>query len=178
MTPKLAASLGLSVEIVFAHDINYVIGRNGKLPWHLPEDLKRFKELTGFHSVVMGRGTYESLPMAGLPNRRNYVVSRSSLGKKEASIIRTSSLLDAIRHAVYCKETKLFIIGGARLYEDALRSGFVDVIHKTLVDKEVTETGELTYFTSFKERLSAADWSVDSFQQFEGFSTTVLRSIK
>ena len=66
------------IAIVVAHASNGVIGRDGGLPWHLPSDLKRFRELTSGHTVVMGRRTYESIPdrFRPLPNRRNLVLSR------------------------------------------------------------------------------------------------------
>ena len=66
------------IACVVAHSRNRVIGRDGDLPWHLPADLRRFRELTSGHAVVMGRRTYESLPdrFRPLPDRRNLVLSR------------------------------------------------------------------------------------------------------
>ena len=68
------------IACVVAHARNRVIGRDGDLPWHLPADLRRFRELTSGHAVVMGRRTYESLPerFRPLPNRRNLVLSARS----------------------------------------------------------------------------------------------------
>ena len=69
------------IAIVVAHSANRVIGRDGELPWRLPSDLRRFRELTSGHAVLMGRSTFESLPDAfrPLPDRRNLVLARATL---------------------------------------------------------------------------------------------------
>ena len=75
------------IACVVAHSRNRVIGRDGDLPWHLPADLRRFRELTSGHAVVMGRRTYESLPdrFRPLPNRRNLVLSRDPSFRAEGA---------------------------------------------------------------------------------------------
>ena len=65
------------LSIVVAIALDGAIGRGNDLLWHLPADLKRFKELTTGHTILMGRKTFDSLPRGPLPNRRNIVVSRS-----------------------------------------------------------------------------------------------------
>lgn len=176
MTKKLSEYLDLSIELVVAHDKNYVIGRNGKLPWHLPEDLKRFKALTEGHAVVMGRNTYESLPENGLPHRQIYMVGTRKVKEDLERVVVVPSVLEAVRQAILHRYKKLFIVGGIGVYEEALKAGIVDVIHKTFVDTEVTETGGITAFDTFKAYLNPEAWLVESFEHFDGFSTTVLRS--
>lgn len=103
---------------------NGVIGRSeangtGAMPWHLPEDLKHFRELTNGHVVVMGRRTWESLPerFRPLPNRRNIVISRNpdytAAGAEVFGSIATA-------HAACPNAEKFFIIGGGELYRQAI----------------------------------------------------------
>lgn len=111
------------ISIVVAHARNRVIGRDGGLPWHLPTDLRRFKELTTGHTVVMGRRTFESLPerFRPLPGRRNVVLTRrSSFDARGAEIYGD---LDAALDA--CSGT-CFVIGGGEIFAEALpRAGRV-----------------------------------------------------
>lgn len=91
------------------------IGRRGALPWHVPEDLKRFKALTTGHCVIMGRATHESIGRP-LPNRRNLVVTKQAL---VPGCEVFSSLSSALASATQ-SDPLPFIIGGARLYAEAL----------------------------------------------------------
>ncbi|MBM3677631.1 MAG: dihydrofolate reductase [Actinobacteria bacterium] len=107
------------VTLVAAVAANGVIGRDGGIPWHLPEDLARFREVTMGAPVVMGRRTWESLPerFRPLPGRRNIVVTRDvSWGSAGAE--RAGSLAEALERAQEAAE--VFVIGGAVLYADAL----------------------------------------------------------
>jgi len=104
------------VYLVAAVAANGVIGSEGRLPWHLPEDLKHFKRLTLGHPVVMGRKTWESLGKA-LPGRENIVVTRSP-GYEAADAHVAASLEAAL--ALCAGESVVFVIGGAELYAAAL----------------------------------------------------------
>jgi dihydrofolate reductase len=104
------------ISIVVARSRNGAIGRDGGLPWRLPSDLKRFRELTEGHTVVMGRRTFESLPEAfrPLPRRRNIVLSRDpSYSPVGAEVC--SNLADALAASLDC-----FVIGGGEIYTKAL----------------------------------------------------------
>lgn len=90
---------------------NGVIGRGGGLPWHLPDDLKRFKAITMGHAVLMGRRTFDSIGKA-LPGRRNLVLTRNS-GWQASGCERVGSIADARGHAA---GSTLFVIGGAELF--------------------------------------------------------------
>jgi dihydrofolate reductase len=105
------------IGLIWAEAADRVIGLDGELPWHLPEDLKRFKELTMGSTVVMGRRTWESLPekFRPLPGRRNVVVThQTSYDAPGAEVV--SSLEDALKPA----DGDVWVIGGASLYEQAL----------------------------------------------------------
>ena len=104
------------VYLVAAVAANGVIGANGRLPWHLPEDLRHFKSLTLGHPVIMGRRTWESLGHA-LPGRENIVVTRAS--GYEAPGASVAASLDAAL-ALCAGEPTAFVIGGGELYAAAL----------------------------------------------------------
>ena len=95
---------------------NGVIGRDGALPWRLPEDLRRFRALTTGHSLVMGRRTWQSLPQA-LPGRQNIVVTRQAGFTAENAVVVHS--LDAALAAATHPEP-VFCIGGAEIYRVAV----------------------------------------------------------
>ncbi|MGQ0442208.1 MAG: dihydrofolate reductase [Methylophilaceae bacterium] len=119
------------LSIIVAIAKNGVIGFNNSLPWHLPEDLKRFKALTTGHHIIMGRKTYESLGCL-LPNRITVIVTRNKNYTVEGALI-AHSLKDAIQ---LCKnDDEAFIIGGAELYQQALKS--VHQLYITEVDLDV-----------------------------------------
>lgn len=105
------------VSIVVATGKNGEIGRQNKLLCHLPADLKRFKERTQGHVVLMGRKTFESLPKGALPNRTNAVLSRTP-GLVCANCLVFSSLDEALIR--FCNHPEVFVIGGAQVYEQAL----------------------------------------------------------
>ncbi len=97
---------------------NRVIGRDGKLPWHLPEDLKFFKRMTQGHPVLMGRKTFDSiLAQLGkpLPGRKNIVLSRTMPPREGVEVIHS---LDDLLGAP--SELPIYLIGGAQLYETLL----------------------------------------------------------
>lgn len=106
------------ISIVAAVADNYAIGKGNKLPWHLPADLKHFRELTTGHAVVMGKRTFESLPNGPLPNRRNVVLTSVMSEGVNEGYFEADSLEDAF---YLCeKEEKVFIVGGAAVYRQSL----------------------------------------------------------
>ena len=118
------------LTIIAAASTNNVIGFDNKLIWNIPKDLKRFKELTQGHSVIMGRKTFESLPCP-LPNRRNIVVTRNKYYSPEGIEVFSS-----IEDAIYvCKDDlQPFIIGGGEIYSQTIN--LVDKIELTRVYKD------------------------------------------
>src|ERR1700744_5562864 len=116
----------MTVSIVVAISENHVIGKDNKLLWHLPADLKHFKEITSGHTVIMGRKTYESVGKP-LPNRRNIIVTRQDI------TIAGCEVVNSIEAAIeLCKtQNEVFIIGGAEIYKQAMH--LTDRIYLTIV---------------------------------------------
>ena len=115
------------LALIAAVAANGVIGRDGTLPWRLPEDLRRFRALTMGHAIIMGRRTWESLPHA-LPGRQNIVVTHRS-GYRAPGASVAASLDDALAQVAYPPPP--FVIGGGELYRAALpraRTAFVTEI--------------------------------------------------
>src|SRR5918993_5470097 len=107
---------GPRVYLVAAVAANGIIGADGKLPWHIPEELKHFKKLTLGHPVIMGRRTWESLK-GPLPGRENIVVTRTPGYDAPGAAVATS-LSGAL--AMCIGEPVVFVIGGTRLFEETL----------------------------------------------------------
>ena len=101
--------------LIWAQSTSGVIGRDGGIPWQLPEDLARFKEVTKGHTVVMGRRTWDSLPakVRPLPGRRNIVVTRQNNFVAEGAMV-VGSLDDALA------DSQIWVIGGGQIYALAL----------------------------------------------------------
>ena len=98
-----------TISIVAAIADNNAIGKNRALLWHMPADMKRFKELTTGHAVIMGRKTFESLPKGGLPNRKNIVLTTLP----EAGFVNCFACESMGAALDLCeKEEEIFIIGG------------------------------------------------------------------
>lgn len=102
------------VSIVAAVSENNILGKNNQLPWHLPADLKYFKQLTTGHHVLMGRKTWESIGKP-LPNRISLVVSRSENFRPEGAIV-VRTIEEGIETAREAGEKELFIIGGGEIF--------------------------------------------------------------
>lgn len=105
------------ITIVVAMGLKNEIGANNQLLWHLPKDLKHFKEITSGHPIIMGRKTYESIGKP-LPNRTNIVVSTKKDWFEEGILI-VGSLKEAIKFAKKMDE-EIFIIGGGNIYEQTI----------------------------------------------------------
>ena len=130
---------------IVAVSLNGVIGKEGKLPWHLSDDLKRFKATTSGHTVIMGRKAYMEIGKP-LPNRVNYVLTRDPNFKADGCIV-CPSLDSAFEQAEKSGEKICFVIGGATVYKEALP--FLDEIYLTEVKAEVD--GDVT-MPVFKDR--------------------------
>jgi dihydrofolate reductase len=118
------------INIIAAMSKNRVIGNNNTLIWKLPNDMKRFKELTSGHIVIMGRKTFESIGKP-LTNRLNVVITRNPHWTKEGVLV-TNSLESALKLSSEGKE--IFIIGGGDIYKQSLK--FANRIYFTVIDEE------------------------------------------
>ncbi len=121
------------------------IGFENQLLWHLPKDLKHFKDLTSGHPIIMGRKTYESIGKP-LPNRTNIVVSRKKDWFEEGILI-VGSLKEAIKFAKKIDE-EVFVIGGGNIYEQTM--DIVDKLEVTLVKADLEAD---TFFPKIDEKI-------------------------
>jgi dihydrofolate reductase len=124
---------GPSLELIAAVAANGVIGKGGQLAWHLPDDLRHFKQLTMGHPILMGRRTYESIGRP-LPGRRSIVISTTLKERPHPEVWIAASLDDALK-LIETDPGPAFIIGGAVLYAAALPRA--DVLHLTELDDAV-----------------------------------------
>ena len=128
----------MKIHLIWAQEMNGGIGKNGMLPWHIYEDLQNFKKLTLDSTILMGRKTWESLPIRPLSKRRNIVLS----SKKVSDIECYTSAEECIEILVDDGTEKLFVIGGSTVYRNFIHRA--DELHITHMD-EITE-GIDTYF--------------------------------
>ena len=105
----------MQINLIYARAANGVIGKDGVMPWHLPEDLAHFKRLTQGHPVIMGRKTWDSLPprFRPLPGRSNIVITRQADWQADGALPATS-LQDALRLCGEAQEA--WVMGGAQIY--------------------------------------------------------------
>lgn len=123
------------LHLIFARAANGVIGKDGGLPWHLPEDMAHFKRLTSGHPVIMGRKTWDSLPpkFRPLPGRTNIVVTRQP-GWQAQGALRAASLEEAL---AFCPpDGDAWAIGGAEIYRAALGLAHTAVVTEIAADFE------------------------------------------
>jgi dihydrofolate reductase len=114
--------------LIAATSLNNALGKDNKIIWHLPDDFKRFKELTSGHYIIMGRKTFESFPKP-LPNRTHVVITRQKNYNPEGCIV-VNSIEEAF--SICPKNEDSFLIGGAEIYELGLP--YVDKIELTLIN--------------------------------------------
>lgn len=118
-------------EIIVACTETGGIGKDGKIPWHIPDDLKHFSETTSNGIVIMGRKTWDSLPIKPLPNRVNIVISRNP---QTDAHYTCKNLDEALQLAKTVKGMKkVFVIGGENLYREALRHHDCACVHVTKI---------------------------------------------
>ena len=125
----------MKVSLIVAVSQNGMIGKDNDLIWHLPKDMKFFKDTTLGHHVIMGRKNFESIPhkFRPLPNRTNIVITRQSDYKAEGSIV-VNSVEEALKVAKSNEENEAFIIGGGQIYKIALEKNLVDRIYLTRIN--------------------------------------------
>ena len=133
----------MTISIIAAVARNRAIGRDNKLLYWLPNDLRRFKNLTTGHTIIMGRRTFESLPKGALPNRRNIVLSRSK--REFPGCDCYASLKEALDHCE--KDEDIYIIGGASIYKQAMP--LADRLCLTEIDDTPTEAD--AFFPPYNE---------------------------
>lgn len=131
-----------NMKIIVAMSNNNVIGINNKLPWHLSDDLKRFKSLTQGNQIVMGRKTFESIGRP-LPNRDNIIITRDLNFKIEGV-----KIISKIEDIPYSEDQKTFIIGGGEIYSQTIN--LCDELFITQINSEIQ--GD-TYFPEISSNI-------------------------
>lgn len=122
----------MKVSLIVAVSENNVIGKNNALPWHLPTDMKYFRDTTMGHCVIMGRKNYDSIPLKYRPleGRTNIIVTRQKDFKAEGCIV-VNSVEEALSEVKKKSETEVFIIGGADIFKQTIDSA--DKIYYTKI---------------------------------------------
>lgn len=119
------------ISLIAAIGKNRELGKDNKLLWHIPEDMKRFKDLTLGHVVIMGRKTYGSIGRP-LPNRINVVISRDPNYDMKGTGLVVTSLEEAITAAQDREVNEIFIIGGGQIYNEAML--IADKLYLTIIE--------------------------------------------
>lgn len=138
----------MTLTLIAAIAENNALGKNNQMLWHLPDDFKRFKQVTSGHHIIMGRKTFESLPGI-LPNRTHIIITRQPDFKAEGCII-ANSLENAL--AACPQDDEVFVIGGGEIYKQALpKADKLDLTRVHGIDPEAD-----AYFPEF----DTADWKL------------------
>ncbi|WP_183255434.1 type 3 dihydrofolate reductase [Anoxybacteroides tepidamans] len=143
----------MMISLIVAMDRNRVIGKDNKLPWHLPADLAYFKRVTMGHPIIMGRKTFESIGRP-LPGRENIVVTRNRSFQPEGCTVIHS--IDDIQKIAAERDEEVFVIGGAELFQASLP--FAGRLYITKIDASFP--GD-TFFPPFHEE----DWCLVSSEK-------------
>lgn len=122
----------MKLSVIVAMAQNNVIGRENALPWHLSADMKRFREITTGHTIVMGRRTFESIGKP-LPNRRNIILSNTLTNGDIEGCEIFHSLDEFMNSADNKSDEEAFIIGGGKLYKHVMDNRLADTLRVTLV---------------------------------------------
>lgn len=148
----------MTLTIIAAMNAERVIGRGGSIPWNIPDDLRRFKQLTTGHTVLMGRKTFESIGRV-LPGRRNVVVS------KTPKTVDGTEWFDSLDAALTSAERdeEMFIIGGGEIFRQTLERA--DALLLTIVESGAE--GD-TYFPPY-DHLIPSHFTLRSREQHSGF---------
>ena len=155
------------IALIFAASKNNCIGKDGKLPWHLPEDMKRFRDLTMGKTVLMGRKTWESLPekFRPLPGRNNIVITRQANYNVPPGVHLHSSIESAL--TVHADED-IIVIGGAEIYSQTINKA--DTLYVTHVDQVVE--GD-----AFCPVIDPQQWKETEREDYDEFSFVTYRRI-
>jgi dihydrofolate reductase len=147
----------MTISLIVAASTNNAIGKNNQLLWHLPNDLKFFKNTTWGMPVIMGRKTFESVNKP-LPGRFNIIITRQA-DWNAAGVIVAKNLNEALQKAAETNCKECFIIGGGEIYKESFT--MADKIYLTRVHTEIADAD--TYFPAIDEK----DWEKISNEDFE-----------
>lgn len=157
----------MDIIIIAAMTYDRVIGKNGKIPWHIKEELQFFKKTTYGFPIIMGRKTYESLGKP-LPGRLNIIVTRNNNFFVEDEQVK---IFNNIENALeFCKEVikseKVFIIGGAEIYSQCMK--YANMMILSFV--KISSDGD-TFFPEYNKE----EWELEKKEEYQLFETHYLR---
>jgi dihydrofolate reductase len=160
------------ISIIVALSDNHVIGNKGQIPWNIPGEQKRVKEITTPHPLIMGRKTHEAIGRI-LPGRLNVIVTSDMSYQVEGGEV-VHSLDEGIQLATELEETRLrqgsggqgelFIFGGGKIFEEALGKGIVDRLYLTIVHKEYVGDA---FFPDYPEFTKVIDKEEKEFEELK-----------
>jgi dihydrofolate reductase len=142
----------MKISIIAAIGRNRELGKGGKIPWHISEDFKRFKQITLGHPVIMGRKTWESLPLKPLPGRYSIVITRDSKYtiQNTKNVAITRSLEKALRLASLAQgNDECFIIGGGQIFNQSI--SLADKLYLTIIDASFDADTFFPDYSDFKK---------------------------
>lgn len=164
--------------IVVAIAKNHAIGKDNDLLWRLPDDFKFFKQVTTGKHIIMGRRTYESMPHP-LPNRTSVVITRNKDYQVPEGHYVVNSLAEALKICQGKNLEEAMIIGGGKIYTEAIENGLVDKMLITEVDTTIEDAD--TFFPFYKEEnweeLERVHHSTDEKHKFAFDFVTYLKKI-
>ncbi len=146
----------MTISLIVAASENNAIGKNNQLLWHLPNDLKFFKNTTWGFPVIMGRKTFEAVNKP-LPGRTNIIITRKT-DWKAPGVIAVSNLTEGIKNVVETNSKQAFIIGGGEIYKQSM--DIADIIYMTRVHAQLE--GD-----AFFPVIDESKWNLTSNQDFE-----------
>lgn len=139
----------MKISIIAAMDEKRGIGKNGHLPWHIPEDLQRFKKTTTGHTIIMGRKTFESIGHP-LPDRKTIILTRNLSFNSEGCQISTS-FSEAIDLAKSAGESEVFIAGGGDIFSQSII--FADELYLTIVEGDFEADTFFPDYSAFSRKI-------------------------
>lgn len=142
------------LAVIAAVGRNRELGKDNRMPWHLPDDLKRFRKITSGHTLIMGRKTFESLPKP-LPNRRHIILTRDKAYRVDYPGIEVAHSLPEL-FTLLDPQAKNFVIGGGEIYRQLLP--YCDMLYLTVIDGEFEAD---TYFPDFDR----TEWELVKVEQ-------------
>lgn len=151
------------ISIIAAIGRNRELGKDNKLLWNIPKDLKRFKKITFGHTVIMGRKTFESIGYP-LPNRTNIIITRDTKYKipDTKNVVITQSLEEAIALGKKIEHKELFIIGGGQIYQQAIK--FADKLYLTIVEGEYEADTFFPDYSMFTKKVFEEEKESDGYK--------------
>lgn len=147
--------------IIVAHDPNLVIGKDGQLPWHFPEDLKHFKRTTMGQPLFMGRKTYESIGSKPLPGRPCFVLSSSAKYDNAKTFNTLEKALAWFEDSEY---DRIFVVGGGRLYKRMLD----EAVELIITEIKQPHEGDI-FFPEYRDRIGT-DWELIEHTEHPDFT--------